>query len=167
MPLVAATLAVGLAKIFRDQPVSGADAANKVAKEYDTYCKTALAPPGAPIFTGMEKNTFEGLIAAALATADTGSAAMVAMAFANAVQAYWLAPPVQFSGGPVMGMVTAVPGAQSIVGPLSSALSNTQNTEDTIGQVIATQLDVATKTVLVTFTAPPPPAGPPPPAMVL
>lgn len=167
MTLVAATLAVGLANVFRSQPVIGADAANKIANEYDIYCKMALAPPGAPVFTGMEKNTFEGLIAAALATADTGSAAMVATAFANAVQAYWLAPPVQFSGGPAIGMVTAVPGAQSIVGPLSSALSNTQNTEDIIGQIIATQLDIATKTVLVTFTAPPPPAGPPPPAMVL
>ena len=37
MTLVAATLAVGLANVFRSQPVIGADAANKIANEYDTY----------------------------------------------------------------------------------------------------------------------------------
>jgi hypothetical protein len=167
MPLVMATLATGLANVFKSQPSSGADAASKIAQEYDLYCKAAMAPPGAPIFTGAEKSTFEGLLAQALASPDAGDANVVAAAFSSAVQAYWMSPPVMFSGGPATGLVTAVTGATAIISPLGAALLNTQNTEDTIGQLIATQLDLATKTVLVTFSTPPPPTGPPPPALVI
>lgn len=167
MPLVSSTLAVGFANVFKSQPGSGQETASKLAQEYDKYCKAAMAPPGAPIFTGSEKTAFEGILAPALASADTGNATVVAAAFGNAVQAYWMMPPVQFSGGPAIGMVTAVPGAQAIVSPIAAALINTQNTEDSIGNILATQLDIATKTVLVTYTAPPPPTGPPPPALVV
>jgi hypothetical protein len=167
MPLVMATLATGLANVFKSHPSSGAEAASKIAQEYDTYCKAAMAPPGAPIFTGAEKSTFEGLLAPALASPDAGNANVVASAFSCALQAYWMTPPVMFSGGPATGVVTAAPGASAIISPLGAALTNTHNTEDMIGQLIATQLDLATKTVLVTFSTPPPPAGPPPPALVI
>lgn len=167
MPLVVATLTVGLANVFKSQPGSGADAASMIAQEYDTYCKLAMAPPGAPIFTGTEKTTFETFLAAALASPDAGDANVVAAAFSSAVQAYWLTPPVMFVGGPVTGLVTAISGAAAIISPLGSALLDLQGTEDLTGQLIATQLDLATKTVLVTFTTPPPPAGPPPPALVI
>jgi hypothetical protein len=86
---------------------------------------------------------------------------------ANGIMSYWMAPPVMFSGGPAIGVTTAMAGAMSIVSPLGAALSNTQNTEDAIGNQIATLLDAATKTVMVTFSAPPPPAGPPPPAFLI
>jgi hypothetical protein len=167
MPLVMATLATGLAKVFRDQPSSGADAASKIAQEYDKYCKGAVAAPGLPIFTGVEKTNFENILAPTLSSPDAGDPNIVAAAFGSAVQAYWMSPPVMFSAGPASGVVTLVSGAMAIVAPLGAALSNTGNTEDVIGQLIATQLDLATKTVLVTYSTPPPPAGPPPPALVL
>jgi hypothetical protein len=167
MPLVMATLQAGLAQVFRSQPSSPADVARQIATEYDNYCKTAMAAPGLPVFTGAEKPAFEGLIFAALSLGENGSAQAVAQSFGDAVNAYWLLPPVPFVGGPATGVVTAVSGAMAIVAPLAAALGNTNNTEDSIALQIATQLDIATKTVLVTYTTPPPPAGPPPPALVL
>jgi len=167
MPLVVATLAAELSSIFMGHPNTGADAAFKIAGAYDNYCKTAMAPPGLPVFTGVEKTTFQGLLTPSLISAEAGNPTIVAQAMASAIQAYWLTPPVVFIGGPAAGMVTAVPGAMAIVSALSGILSNTGNTEAVAGQQIATQFDIATKTVLVTFTTPPPPAGPPPPAMVI
>lgn len=167
MPLIMATLQAGLVQVFKSQPSTPTDAANKIAAEYDKYCKNAMAAPGLPVFTGAEKTAFEGLILAALSLGENGSAQAVAQAFGDAVNAYWMLPPVPFVGGPATGMVTAIPGAMAIVAPLAAALGNTNNTEDSIALQIATQLDIATKTVLVTYTTPPPPAGPPPPALVL
>ena len=166
MPIVMAKLAKGLADVFRSQPDSGAMTASKIAQEYDLYCKPALAAPGMPIFTGAEKKALEGPLAAALSN-QNGTAAMVAQAFSMGIQAYWLAPPVIFSGGPASGVVTAMPGAAAVIAPLTAAFSNLNNTEDTIGQLIAAALDAATKTVLVTYATPPPPTGPPPPATVV
>jgi len=165
MPLNVATLAKGLAGVFKDQPDNGALAASKIAQEYDTYCKEAMAGAALPIFTTTEKTRMEGILAGALSSSN-GQAAMVAQAFSAAIQSYWLMPPVQFSGGPIMGMVTVMPGAAAVIPAITAGLSNVQNMEDSIGQIIASALDAATKTVLVTFTTPPPPAGPPPPAKV-
>lgn len=164
MPLVVSQLAAELASVFMSQPSSGADAAAQIAGAYDNYCKAAMAPPGMPVFTTAEKTTFQGILTPSF---EAGDANAVAQAMASALQAYWMTPPVNFVGGPATGMVTAVPGAMTIVSALAGALMNTENTEATAGQQIATQLDIATKTVLVTFTTPPAPAGPPPPALVV
>ena len=161
------TLKAGLANVFKSQPGSPADAARGIADAYDTYCQAGLAAPGKPIFTGAEKKAFEGIILGALSLGDKGSSAKVAEAFSTALETYWMAPPVMFSGGPATGVVTAAPGAKAIIAPLTAALSNTENTEDLIAASIATQLDIATKTVLVTYSTPTPPAGPPPPATVV
>jgi hypothetical protein len=165
MPLNKATLAKDIADVFKSQPDSGAVAAQKIAAAYDTYCKAGQALPGLPIFTGTEAKRFEAPIAAALSA--MAGASGVAAAFMAGFMAYWMSPPVMFSGGPAMGVVTAAPGGAAITGVLSGALANVQNTEDLIGDMIATALDTATKTVLVTYTTPPPPAGPPPPALVM
>ena len=166
MPLVVAKLSKGLAGIFKDQLDSGALVASKIAQEYDDYCKKGMAGAAFPLLTGSEKGLMEGTLAAALSSSN-GTAAMVAQAFAMAIQTYWMAPPVLFAGGPVSGVVTVMPGAMSAVGPITAALMNLNNTEDTAANMIATALDVATKTVLVTFSTPPPPTGPPPPATVV
>lgn len=166
MPVVMANLASGLANVFRSQPSSGAEAAQKITAEYDLYCKPAMAAPGLPIFTGAGKSAMEGLLAGALSS-NMGAAAAVAAAFSAGIQAYWLSPPVTFVGGPATGVVTAMPGAASVIAPLTAAFLNLANTEDTIAQAIASALDAATKTVLVTYSTPPPPSGPPPPATVM
>ena len=169
MPLVSASLASGLASVFKSQPDSGALAAQKMAAEYDKYCKAALAPPAPPIFTGAEVKALEGPLVGALASGDS-QAAIVAQAWATGIQAYWLAPPVQFVAGPVTGLVTAMPGAMAIVPLIQAAFDGTvqaKGDENMVAQQIASALDTATKTVLVTFTTPPPPLGPPPPATVV
>ena len=166
MPLNVQQLTQGLAAVFKAQPGSGAEAAQKIAAEYDKYCQAAMAPPGKPIFTTAEVKAFEGPLAGVLSS-GTGPAAAVASAISAGLQAYWLSPPVQFSGGPAMGMATAMPGAAAAIPALTAAFSNLANTEDSAAAAIAAALDTATKTVLVTFTAPPPPSGPPPPALVM
>lgn len=166
MPLNVQQLTQGLAAIFKSQPGSGSEAANKIAAEYDKYCKAGMAAPGAPVFVGVEAMSLEGPLAGALGSGN-GTAAAVAAAYATGIQTYWLVPPVVFIGGPASGLATAMPGAGAAVPLITTALSNTQNTEDSIASQIATALDTATKTVLVTFTTPPPPLGPPPPATVV
>lgn len=165
MPLNKATLKKDIADVFKSQPDSGAIAAQKIAMAYDTYCKNAMAAPGMPIFTGTEAKRFEAPIAAAL-SAMAGPPG-VAAAFTAGFMAYWMSPPVPFVGGPAAGVVSAAPGGAAITGILSGALANIKNTEDLIADIIATALDTATKTVLVTYATPPPPAGPPPPALVM
>jgi hypothetical protein len=159
-------LTAGIVSVLKSQPSTGALAAKKLALEYDKYCKTAMAPPALPIFTGVEAMSLEGPLAAVF-SGGTGPAPAVAQAWATGIQAYWLAPPVMFVGGPVSGVATAMPGAPASIAPITAALTNLGNTEETFAQQLATALDIATKTVLVTFATPPPPAGPPPPALVM
>lgn len=166
MPLVVSTLASELKTIFESMPTDGALAASKLAGAYDKYCKAALAGGIPPVFTGAEKPALEGFLAGVLAS-GAGSAAQVAQAWSTGIQAYWVAPPVPFMAPPIAGVVTAMPGAASAVSTITGVLSNMANTEDSAAQGLAAALDVATKTVLVTFTTPPPPAGPPPPATVV
>jgi len=166
MPLNVQQLTQGLAAIFKGQPKSGAEAANKIAAEYDKYCKAGMAAPGLPVFVGTEAMSLEGPLAGALGSGN-GTAASVAAAYGVGIQAYWLAPPVVFVGGPASGLATAMPGVGAAVSLITVALSNVQNTEDSAASQIATALDAATKTVLVTYTVPPPPLGPPPPATVV
>lgn len=167
MPLIVSKLSADLSNVFSGYPSSGSDAANGIAMAYDNYCKNAIASPGLPIFTTSERYAFRAILSSILSSAEAGNANILAKAFGDAVQAYWMAPPVMFSGGAATGIVTAVPGAMAVVSALAGVLSNTQNTAAVAGQQIAAQLDIATRTVLVTFSTPPPPAGPPPPAMVI
>jgi len=167
MPLVVAQLQAELAAVFLAQPDSGAKSAKDMAAAYDNYCKAGLAGGAVPVFTATEVKRLEGLLAGALADPKVGSAANLAMAWMNGLNSYWLAPPVQFATPPILGMVTAIAGIGAVSGGLTGVFSNTQNTEASAAQQIATILDAATKTVLVTFTAPPAPLGPPPPATVV
>jgi len=164
MPLDMSSLARGLAAIFKSWPSNGTEAASKIAEEYDKYCRKGKAPPGSPVFTGAEKPALASVLAGAIG-APGGSAAAAAAAFSSGIQAYWLSPPVPFVGGAASGVSSAMPGAAAIIGPLTGALSNLANSEEAIGQQIASQLDAATRTVLVIFATPT--SGPPPPATVI
>lgn len=166
MPLVVASLTAELKTIFESMPTDGMLAASKLAGAYDKYCKTALAGGIPPVFTGAEKPALEGSLAGVLA-AGAGSAAQVAQAWSMGIQAYWVVPPVPFMAPPITGVVTVMPGAAIVIPAITGVLLNTKNTADSAAQGLAAALDVATKTVLVTFATPPPPAGPPPPATVI
>jgi len=165
MPLDKSGLASELEAIFKDQLSSPAIVAQKMATAYDNYCQKGLAGGAKPILVG--KKALEGTLAAAIASPATGAPPTLAGAWSAGIQAYWLAPPVVFATPPISGLATTMPGAGAVVAALTAAFVNVANTEASIAQIMATTLDIATKTVLVTFTTPPPPAGPPPPATVL
>jgi hypothetical protein len=158
------SLASGLEAIFKEQPSSGAQAASKIASKYDAYCKGGQAGPGLPLITPAAKKALEGHLAAAMAV-PAGDAVAVASAFSTGIMAYWMTPPVPCVGGAASGVVTAMPGAGAVVGPLTAAFKNTKNSETAIANQIASALDVATRTVLVTYATPTP--TPPPPATVM
>ena len=143
MALDSAGLGKGIADVFKSEPSSGAQAAAKIAAEYDKYAKKGQAGPGLPLVSPAAKAAMEGALAGALAS-SVGSAAAVAAAFSSGLTAYWMSPPVPFSGGPATGVVTAVPGAGAIVGPLTGILKNTKNSPTppvTIAAVCQPQTD--------------------------
>lgn len=166
MPLVVATLASALEAAFASHPDVAAKAADDMAKAYDDYCKAGLAGGVPPLLTPAGKSALMGMLLSAIASGN-GTPAQVGQAWASGIQMYWMSPPVLFTAPPIVGTVTAMPGAAGAAAAITGVLANGQNTPGTAAQGIAAALDVATKTVLVTFTAPPPPTGPPPPATVV
>lgn len=159
MPLNASQLASDIEAVFLSEPPDGATAAKKIAAAYDNYCKAGLAGGVPPVLTGVEAARFEGPLASGF---SAGAASAVANGFKDGVTAYWVSPPVPFAAPPIAGVTTSVAGAGAIVGPLTGILENSSNTQKSSAQQIAQLLDQATKTVLVTFTAPQP--TPPSPA---
>ena len=166
MPLNATSLQSGFASVFRAQYSTAAEVARRIAEEYDKYCSMGMAPPGKPVFRGVEKNAIQSALAACWGSVGSDPA-MVAAVFAQSVQVYWLAPPVMFVGGPAMGVATSMAGAAALPAQIAAILSNLGNNEDLAALSLATVLDVATRTVLVVYSTPVPPAGPPPPALLI
>jgi len=166
VPLVVVTLGNALEAAFAAHSDSAAQVANDMATAYDSYCKAALAGGIPPLLTPAAKSALMGMLLGAIESGN-GTPAQMGQAWAAGIQMYWMSPPILFTAPPIVGTVTAMPGAASVPGAISGVLSNPLNTAATAAQGIAAALDVATKTVLVTFTAPPPPTGPPPPATVV
>jgi len=156
----------GLTSVFAEMPGDAGMAAKKISIEYDKYCKAGMAPPGLPVFTGTEAFRMEHILSGVLSMPG-GNPASVGAAFVAGIQAYWLTPPVPFVAGVVAGMTTAMPGAGAVAGIVSGALANPGNTASTIAGIIGGALDMATRTLLITYVMPVPPAGPPPPAMLI
>lgn len=167
MPLNSSSLAKELEAAFASQPESPALSAQKMAAAYDNYCKAGIAGGIPPLFTGAEVKRLEGILLGAIASPVGGGPPVIAAAWSAGIQSYWLTPPVPFLAPPIAGVTTAMPGAGAAIAVLSAGFLNVLNTEATIAQIMATALDIATRTVLVTFATPPPPAGPPPPATVI
>ena len=166
MPLVVAKLSKSLQDVFNSEPSNGIIAAQKLAQAYQDYANSAMAPPGKPIFTGAEVLALSGALAGALSDPLTGSAAKIANGWMTGLNAFWLAPPVPFVGGPASGVSTVITGIGSVVPSLTAIFSNIKNTTAMAAQQIATVLDTVTKTVLVTYATPTTPS-PPPPALLL
>lgn len=164
MPLVVSKLAADLQKIFASRPSNHAIAAQKIAQAYDAYCKKGLAGGVPPLLTGAEAKRFEGILVPVLIS-SSGTAVTVGAAFASGIQSYWLTPPVVFTAPPILGVVTLMPGATGAAALITAALSNLANSEASCAAQIASALDVATKTVLATFSAPLP--VPPVPATLV
>lgn len=128
--------------------------ASEWASAYHTYGLTAMAGVLLPIFTGSEMGSFLGRISPVFNNPNSTSV-QFANALAGAVESFWFLPPVPFSAGPVAGLVTGFPGKAGLVAQLVSILSNQYEQAAQPAQDIATALDVATRTVIVTFAPPP------------
>jgi hypothetical protein len=166
MPLVVSTLSDLLEASFVSYPGDAQRSADGMAMAYDTYCKSGLAGGVPPLFTGLEKQNLMGILLSSIMS-KKGTPDQIAQAWSSGIQTYWMSPPVVFTAPPIIGVVTAMPGAGAVIAAIKGVMANTDNTAASAAQGIAAALDAATKTVLVTFSAPPPPTGPPPPAMVV
>lgn len=154
MALVQAALAGRLTGIFGQPGNNAAAKAAEWASAYNAYALPAMAGVLLPTFVGVEQAAFLGNIAPVFNNPN-GTVAQFANALASAVEAFWLLPPVLFAGPAVAGAVTAFPGKGALVAQLIGILSNQYQDVGTPAQQIATALDTATRTVIVTFAPPP------------
>lgn len=127
------------------------------ARAYESYASKAVAGPGIPSFTGSEARKFEGLLSSAFRS--PGPPAAFASSLANAIEAFWLAPPVAFVVAGGSGIASAFPGKAQLVATLIENLSSPQPSA-VAAQRIGIAVDSATRTIIVLITIPP--AGPVP-----
>lgn len=131
-----------------NSPVASPQAAcDAMAATYQTYAALAMAGAASPIFTGLEPQLFsKNLMDAFGINPLPNSPIAVATAFSTAVNAWWLLPPVLFSGGAVTAF-----GGQAILLTTLTTLMSTSNDAETVATAFAAAMDVATKTVIVTI----------------
>lgn len=154
MALIQTVLAGRLTSIL-GQPGDNAQAkAVEWASAYQTYAAPAMAGALLPVFTGSEQALFLGKIAPVFNNANS-TAAQFANALAGAVESFWFLPPVPFAGPSLAGVVTGFPGKPALVAQLLGILANQYQQAAQPAQQIATALDIATRTVIVTFAPPP------------
>jgi hypothetical protein len=156
MPMVSRQLAAALLQIMRKPEKNAITNAKKWGDAYADYAKLALAGPAIPQFIGAEAAKVAQFLQVAMKTPSPTSSNF-ALALANGVEAFWLLPPVVFTPPGGVGAVTLFPGKPALIAGLKAALSAPQP-ESTAAEAIAAQLDVASRTVTVTYTIPP---GPP------
>ena len=153
MPMVSRQLAAALLQIMKALERDEAKNARKWADAYADYAKPALAGPAIPQFTGTEAAKIAQFLQVTMKTPSPTSSNF-ALALANGVEAFWLLPPVVFTPPGGAGAVTAFPGKPALIAGLTAALSAPQP-EASAAEAIAAQLDVASRTVTVTYTIPP------------
>lgn len=146
--------------IFTSPAASGNAIDRKIkewAEAYDDYCEVAMAGPTLPLFTSVERGNFERILRPAF-KAPSPTAAVFCLALANAVETYWLAPPVNFlplPPAPQTGVVITFPGKPALISELNVAL-NAPQPASVAARVISSALDRATRQVIVLVTTPPP-----------
>ena len=154
MALIQPVLAGRLTQIFGQPSDNAAAKAQEWASAYQTYAASAMAGVLLPVFTGTEMPSFLAQILPVFNNPKSTSV-QFANALASAVESFWFLPPVPFTLVPAVGAVTAFPGKAGLVGQLTGILSNQYQQAVQPAQDIATALDVATRTVIVSFAPPP------------
>lgn len=124
------------------------------AQAYRNYAMTAMAGILLPIMTGLEQEMMSSMLLQVMSNPNT-TTPIFARAVANAVEAFWLLPPVIFSAGILAGSAALFPGKELLILSLMSIMSTPQSRYEGVAQQIATALDVATRTVIVNFAPPP------------
>lgn len=152
MSLDPATLSSGILAMLGEGnfPADAADAGQRWADAYATYAADARSPiVGHP--TGLAAH--EPALASALTVAlQARDASAFASAMDSGLTAFWLAPPVTFSGSPP-GTVTAVGGTGTLAPVLLAVFAANiagEVSNPASADAIAEAIDEFTRTVIVT-----------------
>lgn len=121
------------------------EAAGKQAAAYGRYATGALAGVVPWVPTGTEEARLQGALLVGMVPG--GNPALLAASWAQGLAAFWLLPPAIF--GP--GVATAFGGAPLVVGGLTPLFSNPLNPASISALTMASILDAATRTVIVTL----------------
>lgn len=156
MALNKTQLRTDLEALFTAPTESYADAAEAWADAYAVYAANAksCSTPGAPASLAAAKATLKAVLTTSFSTRTVASDTAGDMA--AAFTAFWLVPPVPFSGT-TPGVVTAVAGTAALQAALISTWAAnlaSQVSAAAAAESMAELLDIFTKTVLVTHVAP-------------
>jgi len=154
MSLISATLVSSLTTILGAPSTSGAEKAQQLGTAYQAYALTATAGVLLPIFVGIEGRVMAARLTPVL-SATHSTAYDFANALAGGVEAFWLLPPVPFTGGVAAGLVSAFIGKSALVAAVAGILATPTSLHGPVAIQLASALDVATRTVTVTFAPPP------------
>lgn len=154
MALVSAPLQGALLGLFKTGTPVAMVAAQKMAEAYTNYCRTGLFGTSVPTILPSATALLQTTLLSAMSTPAAGTPSKFAKAWADGVQAFWLAPPVAVLGVQ-SGVVTAIPGAAALSGILTALFANPMNTAVSVAAQLASALDTATKTTVATLAPPP------------
>jgi hypothetical protein len=154
MALVVATLQNQLIQVFGSSSDNAIQKAQQISNIYQSYASTAMAGVLLPTFLGTEAQQFLSKILPSF-TNKNGNKSQFSLSLANAVEAFWLFPPVLFAGPSVAGAVTSFPGKSALISSLNGIFATTYDKHQRVAVSIANALDTATKTITVTYAPPP------------
>lgn len=151
MALNKASLKTAIESVFTSPPSTRQGCADALASAYRSYAAGATSCLGGAPNSG-SLGTAETTLATALGSAFAGTdPATVATAVSAALTAFWLTPPIAFSGTPP-GVVTAVGGTAALTSGLPTmwaAQVAGSASASAAAQAHADLVDTFTKTVLV------------------
>lgn len=152
MALVVSALAAGIEGVFRARVPTGAQVGALLGSVYAIYAQTAQAGLALPVLLGGEGVRFGEILGRAF-NPQVATPQSTAAAFRDALTAFWLSAPapIIFTDGVNAGPVPAVPGAAALTGTLLPVFTNLANTEASAAQQIASALDAATRSIIVTL----------------
>jgi len=139
MALDLTVLEKGVLRLLQKKPSTPLEWGSRLGKLYEQYAKGGRAAGAPPSFTGKEKDVMAGVLAAAFES----KVPVPGLPFGPALLAFWMTPPVSFG----VGVTLLVPGAVAVVAVVTAIPPGLP--DHVCARLLATALDVATRTVLV------------------
>lgn len=150
MPLTPTILQSGIVAAFQGGGPP-AQVASRLSRAYVDYARLGTAGGASPIFTGIERPRLEASLRAALQVPNAPGPLPFAGAWAIGLTAFWAG--VLFPGGSATGM----PGVAALPPPVVAALVNQFNTVPLAARLLATAIDICTRTLIVVIAGVPVP----------
>lgn len=154
MPLIPAGLAASLMRVLGTPSMVGAEKAQEWGRAYQNYALTATAGVLLPVYLGIESQAMAARMSSVMGIQHS-SPYDFASVLASGVEAFWLLPPVLFTGGVAVGAVTSFPGKLALVSAVVGVLTGPKSRHEPVAIRLANVIDAATRTVIVTFAPPP------------